>query len=85
MVNLELSWQAAAVTAACLGSAGVGVRRAGRPRVRSASGFLTEAAVLLGLFALWQLAGSYAVMGPGGAIDRAQWIWHAERVAHLPN
>ena len=85
MVNLELSWQAAAVTAACLGSAGVGVRRAGRPRVRSASGFLTEAAVLLGLFALWQLAGSYAVMGPGGAIDRAQWIWHAERVVHLPN
>jgi PAP2 superfamily protein len=85
MVNLELSWQAAAVTAACLGGAAVGCRRASRPRLRSAAGFLREAAVLLALFALWQLAGSYAVMGPDGAIDRAQWIWHAERVVHLPN
>jgi hypothetical protein len=85
MVNLELSWPAAAVTAACLGGAAVGCRRARRPRLRSAAGFLREAAVLLALFALWQLAGSYAVMGPDGAIDRAQWIWHAERVVHLPN
>ena len=85
MVNLELSWPAAALTAACLGGAAVGCRRASRPRLRTAAGFLREAAVLLALFALWQLAGSYAVMGPDGAIDRAQWIWHAERAVHLPN
>jgi hypothetical protein len=85
MVNLELSWQAAAATAACLGGAAVGCRRASRPRLRTAAGFVREAAVLLALFALWQLAGSYAVMGPDGAIDRAQWIWHAERAVHLPS
>lgn len=85
MVNLELSWPAAAVTAACLAGAAVGCRRASRPRLRTAAGFLREAAVLLALFALWQLAGSYAVMGPDGAIDRAQWIWHAERAVHLPS
>lgn len=85
MVNLELSWQAAAVTAACLGGTAVGCRRASRPRLRAAAGFVQEAAVLLALFALWQLAGSYAVMGPDGAIDRAQWIWHAERAVHLPS
>ncbi len=85
MVDLELSWRAAAVTAACLAGAAVGCRRASRPRLRSAAGFLQEAAVLLALFALWQLAGSYAVLGPDGAIDRAQWIWHAERAVHLPS
>ena len=85
MVDLELSWRAAAVTAACLGGAAVGCHRARRPRVRAAAGFLRESAVLLALFALWQLAGSYAVMGPDGAIDRAQWIWHAERAVHLPS
>ena len=77
MVDLELSWQAAAVTAACLGGAAVGCRRASRPRLRTAAGFLQEAAVLLALFALWQLAGSYAVLGPGrghrpGAMDLAR-------------
>jgi PAP2 superfamily len=85
MVNLELSWQAAAVTAACLGGAAVGCRVASRPRLRAAAGFLSESAVLLALFALWQLAGSYAVLGPDGAIGRAQWIWHAERAVHLPS
>jgi PAP2 superfamily len=85
MVDLELSWQAAAVTAGCLGGAAVGCRRSSRPRLRVAAGFLQEAGVLLALFALWQLAGSYAVMGPDGAIDRAQWIWHAERAVHLPS
>jgi hypothetical protein len=85
MVDLELSWQAAAVTAAGLGGAAVGCRRASRPRLRAVAGFLQEAGVLLALFALWQLAGSYAVMGPDGAIDRAQWIWHTERAVHLPS
>lgn len=24
-------------------------------------------------------------MGPGGAVDRARWLWHAERVMHWPS
>ncbi len=34
---------------------------------------------------MWQLAGSFSLIGPAGALDRAQWIWHAERVVHLPS
>ena len=41
--------------------------------------------IVVGLFALWQFAGRYAPRIQGGALARAQWIWHAERVARLPN
>ena len=128
MIDLELSWRAAAVTAACLAAASVAVRHAVRPPDRSpppaparpahtspprrhqasrsprpprpgeppppgpwprrltlAAGIAQEAAVLLALFALWQLAGSFSLVGPDGALARARWIWHAERVVHLPS
>ena len=132
MIDLELSWRAAAITAACLGGASVAVRRAtrlprpqpstgsqaavthagnqasrnqagqnlaGRPqadggdaaarrwprRLAMAAGIAQEAAILLALFALWQLAGSLSLIGPDGALARAQWIWHVERVVHLPS
>ena len=54
-------------------------------RLARAAGIGQEAAVLLALFALWQLAGSFSLVGPDGALARAQWIWHAERVVHLPS
>jgi PAP2 superfamily len=85
VVDLELSWKAAAVTAGCLAGAAVAARRIRVPRVAWAAGFAQEAAVLLGLFALWQLAGSFALMGPDGALARAQWIWRLERAVHLPS
>ncbi len=106
MIDLELSWRAAAITAACLAGASAAARRtaryaarrAARPespapppdgpwprRLGLAAGVAQEAAVLLGLFALWQLAGSFSLTGPDGALARAQWIWHAERVVHLPS
>jgi hypothetical protein len=97
MIDLELSWRAAAVTAACLAGTSVAARYAARPdtppalagawprRLAVAAGVAQEAAVLLALFALWQLAGSFSLIGPGGALARAQWIWHAERVVHLPS
>ncbi len=127
MIDLELSWRAAAVTAACLAAASVAVRHAVRPpepqptppdqaasadqpappdqaaspgqateppppppgpwprRLTLAAGIAQEAAVLLALFALWQLAGSFSLVGPDGALARARWIWHAERVVHLPS
>ena len=34
---------------------------------------------------MWQLAGSFVLMGPEGAVDRGQWIWQAERAVHLPS
>ena len=122
MIDLELSWQAAAITAACLAGASAAARHIARPvarpespaplnggpespaplngapespapphdgpwprRVALAAGIALEAAVLLGLFALWQVAGGFSLVGPDGALARAQWIWHAERVAHLPS
>ena len=51
----------------------------------AAAGFAREAGVLLALFGLWQLVGGVGRMSPGGALERGEWIWHAERVLHMPN
>jgi hypothetical protein len=83
--DLELSWQAAAIVAGCLAAAALVLRRARRPRLAAAAVFTQETALVLALFALWQFAGSFAVLGPGGALARSRWIWHAERVLRLPS
>jgi hypothetical protein len=83
--DLELSWQAAAILAGGLAGAALVLRRLRRPRLAAAGVFTQETALVLALFALWQYAGSFAVLGPGGALARSRWIWHAERVLHLPS
>jgi hypothetical protein len=85
VINLDLSWPQAAVAAAALGGACVAMRLSGRPRLAGAAVVAQEAGLLLGLFALWDLAGSFTVMGPGGALARSGWIWHFERVIGLPS
>jgi len=65
-------------------------RRAGRLPGRSApwalwGGVAWESALLFGLYALWQFAGSFTVMGTSGALPRGRWLWDAERVLHLPS
>jgi hypothetical protein len=85
MVTLELSWPEAAVAAAGLAGAATGAKLTRRPRLVAASAFARESAVVLALFALWQLAGSFATAGPDGALARARWLWHLERVIHLPS
>jgi PAP2 superfamily len=85
VLNLELSWPEAALTAGSLSVVAVTLRTADRPRLSGLTVGAQESGLIIGLFALWQLAGSFAVMGPGGALARAQWIWHAERVAQLPS
>ena len=54
-------------------------------RLSAAGGFVREAALVVGLFALWQFAGSFSVLGPAGAVGRARWLWQAERVLRLPS
>jgi len=54
-------------------------------RLRIGSGVAWEAGLLFGLYALWQFAGSFTVMSRAGGLARGQWIWHAERVLHLPS
>jgi hypothetical protein len=85
VIDLELSWHQAAAAVGVLGIATVALRRASRPRLIASSVFTQETALVLALFALWQYAGSFAVLGPGGALARSRWIWHAERLAHLPS
>jgi len=85
MPDLELSWHAAAIIALCLALAVPSLRRSPNRFLAGSVPYAQESAVILGLFVLWQYAGSFGVMGPDGALGRAQWIWHAERVAHLPS
>src|SRR5215469_3215533 len=85
MRNLELSWQQAAVLAGCIVVVTVLLRLARRPRLTATATFTQETALVLALFTLWQFAGSYSVMGPGGALGRGRWIWHLERVMYLPS
>jgi hypothetical protein len=83
--NLELSWSQAAIAAGGLAIAAVALRLARRSRLTAIAVFTQETALVLGLFALWQFAGSFSVMGPGRALARGRWIWHLERAAHLPS
>ena len=85
MIDLELSWREAAIAAAAVAVASVAMRRSRRPRLAAVSVFGQETALILGLFALWQYAGSFGFVGPGGALGRGRWIWHLERVLHLPS
>ena len=85
MINAELSWQQAGIASGCLAAASLALRTGARPKLTSAALFIQEAALVFGLFALWQYAGSFSVMGPGGALGRAGWIWRFERAVHLPS
>jgi hypothetical protein len=59
---------------------------AGRRHTMAVAGAITrEVALLFGLFSLWQFAGSFSVLGPGGALARGRWIWHLERLLRLPS
>jgi hypothetical protein len=85
VIDLELNWHEAAATAGALAVATAALRASGRARLKTVATFTQETALILGLFALWQYAGSFAVMGPGGALGRSRWIWHFERLVRLPS
>jgi hypothetical protein len=83
MPNLMWTWQEAWTVAGVL-AVGWGVLRWLEcwPRVQP---FLREAALIIGLYGLWQFAGSLAGSGTSAALGRGQWIWDAERSTHLLN
>src|ERR1700732_2448257 len=89
MPHLMLSWQYALIIAGGL----VSVTAASRvPRVARTwtgwslwGGVAWEAALLVGLSARWQCAGSFPLMSPDGALPRARWLWHAEQLLPLPS
>jgi hypothetical protein len=81
MPNLMWTWQEAAVVAGVL-AVGWGWfwRQRTWPRLQP---FLREAALIIGLYALWQFAGSLSGSGTYAAVGRGRWIWDAERSAQL--
>ena len=87
MINIDLTWQESAGTAVVLAAASAALLRRGGGGRRVAGGgrIAGEAALFFGLFALWQYAGSFALLGAGGATGRGLWIWRAERAVHLPS
>ena len=84
-----LSWQYALIIAGCLGIVAVASRVARVARTWTGwsrwGGVAWEAALLFGLYGLWMFAGSFTVMSPDGALPRARWLWHAERLMFLPS
>jgi hypothetical protein len=81
MPNLMWSWREAAAIAGALAAGWLALRRLGSwPRVQP---FLREAALIIGLYGLWQFAGTLSGSGTYAAVGRGQWIWDAERSAHL--
>jgi hypothetical protein len=52
---------------------------------RFAMSFARETAVVLGLYALWQYAGTLSLLHFDGAINRGQWIYDFEHRWHLPS
>jgi len=88
-----LSWQYAlaaagvlVLVAVAIRAGGLATRAGGHARAWALwGGVAWEAALLFGLYALWQFAGSFTVMGTSGAIPRARWLWQAERFLHMPS
>ncbi len=85
MPHVGLGWQQAALLAVGLTALAAGLIRTRRARLVATGRFAGEAALLLGLFALWMYAGSFALLPSSGGLPRGRWLWHAERLLHLPN
>ena len=79
-----LPWQWAVALA--VGLAGLGLlTRPVRPFWVGAAAFAREAALIAGLYSLWQLAGTLSVMQVDGALDRGRAVWDFQQVLHLPS
>ncbi len=78
------AYSASIVAVAMLGVCICASRLAGRTaRFVAAASF--EVAVVCALFALWQVANSLTRGHTTGGVDRGEWLWHAERVLHVPS
>jgi hypothetical protein len=86
--NVALSWQAAAlIGAACVAVATLVERFAPERRTiwfRIAP-FGREVGIILGLYALWQIAGGVSLGHTHEAVKRGQWVWDHERAWHFPS
>jgi hypothetical protein len=79
-----LSWQWAAVLAAGLAVASFATRRHLAPGSLLGD-FFTQASLIAGLYALWQLIASYGDRRVVGAVQHGLWVWRLERDLQLPS
>jgi hypothetical protein len=79
-----MTWQQAVLIAAAVGVPALLWRPTGR-RLRWVAAGLREAALVLALFGLWQIVGGLAKNNATGALAHGRWIWHAERLSHIPS
>jgi hypothetical protein len=83
MPNIMWTWQQAAVIAVVLAVVWVVMHRRGlAPRAQPA---VHELSLIIGLYALWQLAGALAGGSVRDAVARGRWIWDTERNVYLPS
>lgn len=79
------TWQQALAAAVVLTVAGMLVRRSSGGRRTQLGGLAREGAIVLGLYALWQLAGSLATGSTAAGLRRGEQLWSLERTLHLPS
>jgi hypothetical protein len=78
------AYSASVVAAIMLGICACAHRLSGR-RARFVAAASFEVAIVCALFALWQVANALTRGHTTGGLDRGRWLWHAERVLHLPS
>jgi PAP2 superfamily len=79
-----LTWQQGLALTLALSVLAIACSAVSARAARGLVPFAREATIIAGLYSLWQLAGSLAARGTGGALARARWIERAERELHLP-
>lgn len=80
-----LPWQPAVLAALALVALVVATRGWPSSLVAVGRAFAGEIALVLGLYALWQIAGQLSVMRVDGAMARGTSLWNVERTLHLPS
>ena len=80
-----LDWHWAVVFAAILGVAGIVAARSSNARIRGASAFARETALVLILYSIWQYAGRMSLVRVDEAFVNGRWVWDVERALHLPS
>jgi hypothetical protein len=83
--NVALSWQQAGALTAALGLGAAALTATRRRRPALVAPFVREAAMIAGLYTVWQLVGSLSKSGTQDALARARWIERIERDWHLPS
>jgi hypothetical protein len=80
-----ISARTAAVLSLFLAGLALAARLSRRRWVDRAGAYVREAALILGLYVVWQYALDLAVTSVRGAVPHAMGLWQAERAVHLPS